>query len=114
MGNEDQAIEKEKIRSAYDAVIIGAGPAGMFAAYELAAGRLKILVIDMGRDIDKRLCPMKPRVTACTVSRAKSCAGLELRDVFGRDTKPAARYWRRPCSPDRRPDRSLGAGGQGR
>jgi len=59
MSNENQAVNKEKIRPAYDAVIIGAGPAGMFAAYELAAGNLKVLVIDMGRDIDKRLCPMK-------------------------------------------------------
>ncbi len=59
IGNKNQTIEKERIDSAYDVVIIGAGPAGMFAAYELAAGKLKILVIDMGKDIDKRLCPMK-------------------------------------------------------
>lgn len=44
----------------YDVIIVGAGPAGMFAAYELAELKsLKILIVDMGRDIDKRLCPMK-------------------------------------------------------
>ncbi|MDI9394578.1 MAG: NAD(P)/FAD-dependent oxidoreductase [Euryarchaeota archaeon] len=59
MVNEDQDVEKQKIRSTYDVVIIGAGPAGLFAAYELAGKKLQILLIDMGRDIDKRSCPMK-------------------------------------------------------
>jgi uncharacterized FAD-dependent dehydrogenase len=72
MGDENQVIEIEKIGSAYDVVIIGAGPAGMFAAYELAAGKLKILVIDMGRDIDKRFCPMK------TQSYCMHCTPCEI------------------------------------
>jgi flavin-dependent dehydrogenase len=38
----------------YDVIIIGAGPAGMFAANELAGHNLKVLVIDEGRDIGKR------------------------------------------------------------
>ncbi|HWR25442.1 MAG TPA: NAD(P)/FAD-dependent oxidoreductase [Methanosarcina sp.] len=60
MDTEDQFAEKGGINSEYDVIIIGAGPAGMFAAYELAADTmLKILIVDMGRDIDKRLCPMK-------------------------------------------------------
>lgn len=72
MGNKNQAVMEEKIRLAYDVVIIGAGPAGMFAAYELAGGKLRILVIDMGRDIDKRLCPMK------TQSYCMHCAPCEI------------------------------------
>ncbi len=41
-----------------DVVIIGAGPAGLFAAHELATkSKLSVLVIDMGREIDKRTCP---------------------------------------------------------
>ncbi|MCZ7391970.1 MAG: FAD-binding protein, partial [Candidatus Methanoperedens sp.] len=41
----------------YDVIIVGAGPAGMFAADELA-GRMDVLIIDKGRDIDKRECKM--------------------------------------------------------
>lgn len=41
-----------------DVVIIGAGPAGLFAAHELATkSKLSVLVIDMGREIEKRTCP---------------------------------------------------------
>ncbi len=44
----------------YDVIIVGAGPAGMFAADELA-GKMDVLIIDMGRDIDERECKMKRR-----------------------------------------------------
>jgi uncharacterized FAD-dependent dehydrogenase len=44
----------------YDVIIVGAGPAGMFAANELA-GKMTVLVIDMGRDINERECKMKRR-----------------------------------------------------
>jgi len=42
----------------YDVVIIGAGPAGLFAAKELVErSKMKILVIDMGGDVKDRICP---------------------------------------------------------
>lgn len=44
----------------YGVIIVGAGPAGMFAANELA-GSMTVLVIDMGRDINERECKMKRR-----------------------------------------------------
>ncbi|MBL7100901.1 MAG: FAD-binding protein [Nanoarchaeota archaeon] len=38
----------------YDIIIIGAGPAGLFAAYELSKKNKKILIIERGSDIEKR------------------------------------------------------------
>ena len=44
----------------YDVVVVGAGPAGIFTCYELVqkAPQLKVLLIDKGRDIYKRQCPI--------------------------------------------------------
>jgi uncharacterized FAD-dependent dehydrogenase len=38
-----------------DVLIVGAGPAGLFAASELA-GHMKVIIIDKGRDINSRKC----------------------------------------------------------
>ncbi len=45
----------------YDVVIIGAGPAGLFTAYELITknSKLNILLLDQGRFAHNRNCPMK-------------------------------------------------------
>ncbi|MEG1602460.1 MAG: FAD-binding protein [Cloacibacillus sp.] len=53
----------------YDAVIVGAGPAGLFAAMELAGKGLKVAVADKGRPIDKRICPMKAGASECVHCR---------------------------------------------
>ena len=49
------------IRDSYDVIIIGAGPAGIFAALEFhkISPRLSVLIIDKGRRIDKRSCPAR-------------------------------------------------------
>ena len=54
----------------YDVIIIGAGPGGMFAAYKLA-GKLKVAVFEMGRDISKRKCPSDLSESYCT--KCKPC-----------------------------------------
>ena len=39
----------------YDVIIIGAGPAGIFTALELADKGLKILIVEKGQDIRERI-----------------------------------------------------------
>ena len=52
--------------SSYDVIIIGSGPAGIFAALELVRNtRLKILMIEKGSDIEKRICPMVESSVPC-------------------------------------------------
>ena len=47
-------------------VIIGAGPAGLFAAYELVSKRsVKVLVVEKGKDINNRKCPSISRFIRC-------------------------------------------------
>lgn len=56
-----------------DVIIIGAGPSGIFCAYELIQKRpdLKILMIEKGRPIEKRVCP-KRKTKVCM--GCKPCA----------------------------------------
>jgi len=51
----------------YDVIVVGAGPAGIFAVMELmkASSSLKVLVIEKGTDIEKRRCPMKLKDIPC-------------------------------------------------
>lgn len=56
-----------KPKDKYDVAIVGAGPAGIFSALELAknAPHLKVLIIEKGKDIDRRQCPMDANGTPC-------------------------------------------------
>lgn len=55
MGKKSKKQRKDK----YDVIIIGAGPAGLFAAYFLAEHTdLKILVLEKGKSPLKRKCPI--------------------------------------------------------
>ncbi|HPX03462.1 MAG TPA: FAD-dependent oxidoreductase [Synergistaceae bacterium] len=49
----------------YDVIIVGAGPAGLFATLELTKNGQKVLLIDKGRSIDARVCPMKKGAPEC-------------------------------------------------
>ena len=59
----------------YDVIIIGAGPGGIFSAYELMQKKsdLKIAVFDAGHYLEKRHCPIDgDKVKSCI--KCKTCA----------------------------------------
>ena len=59
----------------YDVIIIGAGPGGIYAAYELnkLAPELNVAVIEAGHPLEKRACPIDgDKVKSCI--RCKSCS----------------------------------------
>ena len=59
----------------YDVIIIGAGPGGIFSAYEFAAKRpnLKIAVFETGHALSERKCPIDgKKITSCI--KCKTCA----------------------------------------
>lgn len=59
----------------YDVIIVGAGPGGIFAAYELVqkSGDLKIAVFEAGNTLDKRKCPIDgDKIKSCV--NCKSCS----------------------------------------
>jgi len=44
------------VKKKYDCIIVGAGPAGIFAAYKLVTNKnMEVLIIEKGKDISKRL-----------------------------------------------------------
>ncbi len=59
-------------RVKYDVAIVGAGPAGIFAAYELTkeAPQLRVLIVESGRDIYHRVCPI-------AAGRTPTCIGCK-------------------------------------
>lgn len=59
-------------RRAYDVIIIGSGPAGIFAALELAPNGYKVLILEKGRDLEQRKCPALERQIPCV--RCKECS----------------------------------------
>ena len=52
----------------YDIIVIGAGPGGIFSAYELMkkGSDLKVAVFEVGHALEKRKCPIDGK-------KVKSC-----------------------------------------
>lgn len=60
--------------SKYDVIVVGAGPAGIFASYELTlkAPHLKVLLVDKGHDIYRRNCPiLEEKIQKCPPAAGK-------------------------------------------
>lgn len=87
----------------YDVVIVGAGPAGMFAAYELS-DTMKVAIIDMGEESKNRECSMiyQIRCTQCEPCRVLCGVGgagifsdgiLNLRPDIGGDLASQVGSW---------------------
>jgi uncharacterized FAD-dependent dehydrogenase len=52
----------------YDVIVVGAGPAGIFACYELTLKmpNAKVLLVDKGHDIYLRNCPiLQKKIKKC-------------------------------------------------
>lgn len=62
----------------YDVIIVGAGPAGIFASLELANAGLDVLLLDKGKDTDARICPVQRGVDHCVY-----CSPCHLVSGFG-------------------------------
>jgi uncharacterized FAD-dependent dehydrogenase len=58
---ETFTLQRSVLMQKYDVIIIGAGPSGIFCAYELKSKNqdLKILMVEKGRPIEKRMCPKR-------------------------------------------------------
>ena len=65
----------------YDVIIIGAGPGGIFSAYELSklAPELKIAVFEGGRSLEKRRCP----IDGDKVKKCINCPSCSIMSGFG-------------------------------
>ena len=64
----------------YDVVIIGAGPAGLFTAYELSEKNknLKILLLEKGKLAKNRICPMNKNKMPC-----QNCNPCQILSGYG-------------------------------
>lgn len=65
----------------YDVIIIGAGPGGIYAAYELTKKneKLKIAVFEAGHPLEKRKCPIDgEKIKSCI-----SCPSCSIMSGFG-------------------------------
>ena len=52
----------------FDVIIVGAGPAGIFAALELLKrDKIRVLILDQGPDLDRRVCVARTKDRKCKI-----------------------------------------------
>jgi uncharacterized FAD-dependent dehydrogenase len=63
----------------WDVVVVGAGPSGLFSAIEIKkiVPEAKVLVIEMGKDLEGRRCPLK------SIGRCVTCQICDIVSGFG-------------------------------
>ena len=68
----------------YDVIIIGAGPSGIFCAYELIQKKpgMKILMVEKGRPIEKRVCPKRTTKVMCGLQTCSITTGFAGAGAF--------------------------------
>ena len=74
---EKENCEMEK----FNVAIVGAGPGGIFAAYELhkLAPSLSVVVIEKGKPLEKRKCPIDGvKIRSCI-----NCPSCSIMNGFG-------------------------------
>jgi uncharacterized FAD-dependent dehydrogenase len=62
----------------YDVIIVGAGPAGIFASLELCNAGLDVLLLDKGGELNTRVCPVQNKGEGCAL-----CSPCHLVSGFG-------------------------------
>ena len=79
--NDDKVNAGGRIKMKFDVIIIGAGPGGIFAAYELMQRKpeLQVAVFEAGHELSKRHCPIDgEKIKSCI-----GCSSCSIMSGFG-------------------------------
>ncbi len=83
----------------FDVIIIGAGPSGIFCAYELIQKKpdMKILMVEKGRPIEKRVCPKRTTKVCVGCKPCSITTGFAGAGAFPTESCPCLLTWGQPA-----------------